>query len=103
MAREIHSSFLALTHNLVVPLRHRLGIQEGVREVKAEQKRKKAMKVRESSAKAAGKKVAFIQSLMPIAVQLTAQFIRALRNGIVVGMRWLAAVEILRTATKAYL
>ena len=48
-------------------------------------------------------KAAFIQSLMPVAVQLTAQFIRALRNGIIVGMRWLAAVDVFRTAMKAYL
>jgi len=54
-------------------------------------------------AKTNGGKVAFIQSLMPVAVQLIALFIRALRNGIIVGMRWLAAVEILRGAMKAYL
>ena len=72
-------------------------INEGIREEKLERKREETM------AKTNGGKVAFIQSLMPVAVQLIALFIRALRNGIIVGMRWLAAVEILRGAMKAYL
>lgn len=103
VAREIHSNFLALTHNLAVLLRNRLGTDEGIREEKVERKREEAMEIRETRAKANGAKVAFIQSLMPVAVQLTAQFIRALRNGIMVGMRWLAAVKLLRAAMKAYL
>ena len=61
------------------------------------------MEVRKKKARAAGRRVALIQSMLPKVVQLTAQFIRALRNGITVGMRWLAAVEILRGAMKAYL
>ena len=103
VAREIHSNFLALTHNLAVLLRNRLGTDEGIREEKVERKREEAMEIRETRAKANGAKVAFIQSLMPVAVQLTAQFIRTLRNGIMVGMRWLAAVKLLRAAMKAYL
>jgi len=103
VAREIHSNFLALTHNLMVLLRRQLETEARAREEKVERKQEAAMEIRESRAKARGGKVAFIHSLMPIAVQLTAQFIRALRNGIIVGMRWLAAVEILRGAMKAYL
>ena len=103
VAREIHSNFLALTHNLAVLLRRRLETEEGAREEKVERKREEAMEIRETRAKAMGGKVPFIQSLMPVAVQLTAQFIRALRNGIIVGMRWMAAVGVFGTAMKAYL
>jgi hypothetical protein len=34
---------------------------------------------------------------------LTAQFIRTLRNGILVGMRWAKALALLRESTKVYL
>jgi hypothetical protein len=51
VAREIHSSFLALTHNLLDLLTHRLGTQEGVHQAKVEQKRERAMKIRDSVAK----------------------------------------------------
>ena len=103
MAREIHSDFLALTHNLIVLLRNQLASEEGIREEKVERKREEALTIRAAIARPKGKKVAYIQRLMPVAVQLTAQLIRALRNGIIVGMRWLAAVGQLRVAMKAYL
>lgn len=103
MAREIHSDFLALTHNLIVLLRNQLASEEGIREEKVERKREKALKIRSAIARRKGRKVAYIQRLMPVAVQLTAQLIRALRNGIIVGMRWLAAVGQLRVAMKSYL
>ena len=102
-AREIHSNFLALTHNLIVLLRNRLASDEGIREEKVERKRGEAMEIRAARARPKGRKVAYIHGLMPVAVQLTAQLIRALRNGIIAGMRWLAAVHLLRAATKAYL
>ena len=103
VAREIHSNFLALTHNRVVLPGRRLETEEGAREEKVERKREGAMEIRETRAKDRGGKVPYIQSLMPVAVQLTAQFIRALRNGIIVGMRWLAAIGLFRTAMKSYL
>ena len=103
VAREIQAHFMALTHNLLVLLRRKLETQEGAREEKVVQKRERAMEVRKKKARAAGRRVALIQSMLPKVVQLSAQFIRALRNGITVGMRWLAAVEILRGAMKVYL
>jgi hypothetical protein len=41
--------------------------------------------------------------LLPTVVQLTAQFIRTLRNGILMGMRWARAMELLLAAMKSYL
>ena len=58
---------------------------------------------REAKAQESGRKVAGIHRLLPAVVQLTAQFIRTLRNGIAVGMRWLAALAPLRASMKSYL
>ncbi len=52
---------------------------------------------------ALGRTVAAVQKFLPVAIQLTAQFIRTLRNGILLGMRWARALELLRAATKSYL
>ena len=50
-----------------------------------------------------GKKVAANHRLLPVEVPLTVQFIRTLRNGIVLRMRWLAALAPLRIYMAAYL
>ena len=75
---------MTLTHNLIVLLRNRLASDEGIREEKVERKRGEAMEIRAARARPKGRKVAYIHGLMPVAVQLTAQLIRALRNGIIV-------------------
>ena len=49
-----------------------------------------------------GKKVAANHRLLPVEVPLTVQFIRTLRNGIVVRMRCLAALAPLRITMTAY-
>ena len=46
--------------------------------------------------------MAAIHRLLPAVVQQTAQFIRTIRNGIVLRMRWLAALAPLRTSLAAY-
>ena len=50
-----------------------------------------------------GRTVAAIQEFLPVAIQLTAQFIRTLRNGILLGMRWARALALLRTSANSYL
>ena len=40
---------------------------------------------------------------LPVAIQLTAPFIRTLRKGILLGMRWAKALALLRESTKSYL
>ena len=70
-----------------------LTLNAGIREEKVMKKRRKAMAEREHKAGETGRKVAAIQRLLPAVVQLTAQFIRTLRNEFATGMRWLAALE----------
>ncbi len=101
--REIRAHLVALTHNLLVLLRGELGREHGVREEKVERKHEGQVTERERRAQAAGRRVAPVQRLLPVAVQLTAQYIRSIRNGILVGMRWIAALRHLRDAMIAYL
>ena len=84
-------------------LREELERDHGIREEKVERKREAQLLQRQIRAQAQGRKVAAVQKLLPVAVQMTAQFIRSLRNGILSGMRWTWALELLRASTKAYL
>lgn len=103
VAQEVQAHFFALTHNLLVLLRRELELSHGIREEKVEKKREQTLEKRQQRAKKAGGRVPAIQFKLPAIVQMTAQFIRALRNGILAKMRWCAALELLRAATKSYL
>jgi len=103
VAQEVRAHLVALSHNLMVLLRRELDRTYGIREEKVERKREVRTRQRRSRAAAAGRKVAAVHKLLPAVVQLTAQFIRTLRNGILVRMRWACALELLRAATKSYL
>jgi hypothetical protein len=103
VAQEVRAHLAALSHNLLVLLRQQLARTHGIREEKVERKREERTRQRMRIAAAAGKSVAAVQELLPSIVQMTAQYIRTLRNGIFKGMRWLRAVELLRISTKAYL
>ena len=103
VAQEIRAHLVALSHNLMVLLRRQLDRAHGIREEKVEQKRKVQTLQRKVRAAAAGRKIAAAHKLLPTVVQLTAQFIRALRNGILMEMPWTPALELLRAATKSYL
>jgi hypothetical protein len=65
--------------------------------------RAEALLKREAKAQESGNKVAAIHRLLPALVQLTAKFTRAIRIGIVLRMRWLAALAPLRISMAAYL
>jgi hypothetical protein len=54
--------------------------------------RAKALLKHETKAQESGNKVSAIHPVVPVVVQLTAQFIRTLRNGIVHRLRWPAAL-----------
>jgi hypothetical protein len=65
--------------------------------------RAEALVERETKAQESGNEMAAIHRLLPAAMQLTAQFIRTIRNGIVLRMRRLAALAPLRISMAAYL
>lgn len=103
VAQDVRAHLVALSHNLMVLLRRQLERAHGMREEKVERKRETRIQQRKSRAAAAGRKVAAVHKLLPAVVQLTVQFIRTLRNGILTGMRWARALELLRATTKTYL
>jgi hypothetical protein len=57
---------------------------------------------RETKAQESENNVAAIHRLLPAVIQLTAQFLRTIRNGILLRMRWLAALAPLRISMAAY-
>ena len=103
IAQEIRAHFVALTHNLLVLFREGLRKEHGMREEKVERKRAKQILERAGKAAAVGRRVAPVQKLLPVAVQLTAQFVRSVRNGIEARTPWRAILESLRMAMKVYL
>jgi hypothetical protein len=103
VAQDIRAHLVAISHNLMVLLRRHLDRAHGIREEKVEQKREVQTQQRKSRAAAEGRKIAAAHKLLPTVVQLTAQFIRTLRNGILMDMRWARALELLRATTKSYL
>ena len=63
--------------------------------------RAEALLKRETMAQESANKVPAIHQILPAVVRLTAQFIRTIRNGILLRMRWLAALASLRNSMTA--
>ena len=83
VAQEIQGHFFALTHNLLVLFRNYLHSQHGMEELKLIQKREAWLKERERIAREKGGQVHPLHYKTPPVIQLSAQFIRALRNQII--------------------
>lgn len=103
VAHEIQAHFFALAHNLLTLLRRELERSHGIRECKVEKKRKYWMEKRAQAATKADRTVHPLQLKLPKIVQLTAQFIRTLRNGIWSKARWLKVLPLFRASSIAYL
>ena len=67
--------------------RETLGREHGMTEEKVERKHSEQLREREEKAAGSGRHVAPAQKLLPAALQLTAQFVRAVRNGILGQLR----------------
>lgn len=103
VAREVQAHCFALTHNLLVLLRRELERSHGVREEKLEHKRAKALDQRTKVAQAKGRIVPPVYWKLPAAVQLSVQYIRAIRNGIWSRQRWAKILPRLAVVLSAYL
>jgi len=73
------------------------------KEEKVERKHAEQLREREEKAAASGRHVAPAQSLLPAVIQLTAQFVRAVRNGILGQLALRDVLGSLRMAMFAYL
>lgn len=103
VAQEVQAHFTALTHNLLVLLREELQNVHAIREVKVEDKKDKALDQRKKRAIEAGRTLPTFHRLLPAIVQLTAQFLRTLRNSILTQMRWATALTHFRRTMESYL
>jgi hypothetical protein len=102
VAREVQGHFFVLTHNLLVLLGRELDRSHGLREEKLEEKRAKALNQRAKNAESKGRKVPPVYWRLPV-VQLSLQYIRAIRNGIWGQQRWAKALPRLAIVLQAYL
>lgn len=102
-AQDVRAHLVALTHNLLLLFRETLGREHGMKEEKVERKHAEQLREREEKAAAAGRHVAPTQKLLPSIIQLTAQFVRAVRNGILGQMTLRDVLGSLRMAMFAYL
>lgn len=103
IAQDTQAHLLALTHNLLVLTRDVLAREHGIEELKIVKKRELALEHRREVAANRGLAVAQFQEQLPVIVQLTVQFIRTLRNGVLGKMRWRTALPLLRNAMESYL
>ena len=94
---------VALTHNLLLLFRETLGREHGMKEEKVERKHAEQLRERDEKAAASGRHVAPAQRLLPAVIQLTAQFVRAARNGILGQLALKDVLGSLRMAMFAYL
>ena len=102
VARQMQGHFFALTHNLLVLLNGELERTHGLREEKLEEKRAEALQERTKNAEAKGRTVPPVYWKLPV-VQLSLQYIRAIRNGIWSKQRWAKVFPRLAVVLRVYL
>ena len=103
MARRIHAHFLALTHNLLVIFRHELEAKHQIAEEKLDAKRRRELNCRQKRAAEAGRCVHPAIWKLPTVVQISPQFLRVIRNGILQKLSMTASVPRFSAMLKAYL
>ena len=103
VARQIQGHFLALCHNLLVLFRGLLDQHFGMREEKLERRRLEQLDRREEAAEGKGARLHPLHRLMPTIVQLSLQFIRAVRNHILAQRSFRQALAPIRAMLVAYL
>lgn len=103
VARSIHAHFLALTHNLLVIFRNELEVHHQITEEKLDVKRRRELKNRQDRAAEAGRSIHPSIWLLPTVVQISLQFLRVFRNGIVQKLSLAEALPRFSAMLKAYL
>lgn len=103
VAQEIQSHFLAITHNALILFRHDLQSEHGIQEDKLKAKRQENLQRRSAAAESQGRRLHPLTFKLPEIVQLTLQFIRALRNYIIAKARLRNVLSEIRAMLIAYL
>jgi len=99
----VQAQFMALTHNLTLLLERKIESEEGILDTKIEKKRKRRIEVERQLIQEAGRKENPLVTKPYKAVQRSFQFLRWLRDALLVQTPWRPAIEALRPLMAAYL
>lgn len=103
VAAQVQNEFLVLAHNLLLLLSQQLAEQEGIRDVKVEDKYDAALKQRTKTARQQGKKVSpWVRALRRI-TRWSSQFTRWVQDALVHSWAWAAAVTKLKPLMAGYM
>ncbi|MDH5468936.1 MAG: transposase [Candidatus Aminicenantes bacterium] len=102
-AKCAQAKFMALTHNLTLLLERKIELEEGISDTKIEKKRKQRIEADRKTIQKAGRKENPLVTQPYKAVQRSFQFIRWLRNSLLVETSWRQAIIDLRPLMVAYL
>ena len=97
------AQFMTLTHNLTLLLERKIESEEGISDTKIEKKRQKRIKEDRQKIQEAGRKENPLVTQSYKAVQRSFQFLRWLRDSILIDTSWRPAIEALRPLMRAYL
>ena len=97
------AQFMALTHNLTLLLERKIEAEEGISDTKIEKKRKQRIQADRQAIQEAGRKENPLVTQPYKAVQRSFQFLRWLRNALLVQTSSRPAIEALRPLMLAYL
>jgi hypothetical protein len=97
------AQFMALTHNLTLLLERKIELEEKIWDTKIEKKRERRIQLDRKSIQQAGRKENPLVTKAYKAVQRSFQFLRWLRDSILVKTSWKQAIDALRPLMVAYL
>ena len=97
------AKFMALTHNLTLLLERKIESEEGISDTKIEKKRKRRIEEDRQTIQKSGRKENPLVTQPYKAVQRSFQFLRWLRNSLLVEISWRQTIEALRPLMVAYL
>ena len=97
------AQFMTLTHNLTLLLEWKIESEEGIFDTKIEKKRQKRIEEERQKIQKAGRKENPLVTQSYKAVQRSFQFLRWLRDSLLIDTSWRPAMEALRPLMRAYL
>ncbi len=102
-AKCAQAQFMTLTHNLTLLLERKIKLEEGISDTKIEKRRTRRLEGDRETIRKAGRKENSLATRPYKAVQRSFQFIRWLRDALLIETSWRQAIVALRPLMAAYL
>jgi len=99
----VQAKFMALTHNLALMLERKIESEEGISDTKIEKRKKRRIEVDRQKIQEAGRKENSLVNKPYKSVQRSFQFLRWLRDYLLVETSWRQAIEVLKPLMVRYL